>query len=528
MRNAHSICRSGIALIASICVAVCYATTAGAQTTGAPQHARSSMEPRARLASSNPEGNVEKALPRVAAPEGDDRLGFESAFAELRRIVEEQGAQPDRQARIIEAQGRDIETLRLRLGSPVRTIQQQASVPQQEIPPAGQQGTGQEAERVPEMPAAVVSAGDFPRSIQIPGTDSAVRFGGQARMMVVHSLGPLGTDDRFVTSSIPAEGEQQPGEDSRTNYSANPSRVNLDLRSQSPVGSIRTFLEADFAGSGNAMRLRHAFIQTRQWVAGQTWSTFSDPEAEPLGIDFEGLNAISLFRQPLIRYTHLLRPHLGLALALEDPAPDLTGAQGVNLTPDFITRLRWEPPESLGKRLLARPAHVQAAILVRTLRGEPLDQPEVTLTTGGFGVNVSGVSIPRWDTDDRVKFAANFGWGIGKYITDLGTLGGQDAVYDAAANSLRALSVSSGYIGYERQWRPTFTSAVTYGLVNVGNLDVQPDNALHRTHRATINLTWNPITNADVVIEFLSGTRVNKDRKRGTSSQIQAGWLFRF
>jgi hypothetical protein len=30
------------------------------------------------------------------------------------------------------------------------------------------------------------------------------------------------------------------------------------------------------------------------------------------------------------------------------------------------------------------------------------------------------------------------------------------------------------------------------------------------------------------VIEFLTGRRVNKDGAQGTSSQIQAGWTFRF
>jgi hypothetical protein len=38
----------------------------------------------------------------------------------------------------------------------------------------------------------------------------AVKVGGQARMTLVHSLAPIGTDDRFVTSSIPV-GDDQPG-----------------------------------------------------------------------------------------------------------------------------------------------------------------------------------------------------------------------------------------------------------------------------------------------------------------------------
>ena len=33
---------------------------------------------------------------------------------------------------------------------------------------------------------------------------------------------------------------------------------------------------------------------------------------------------------------------------------------------------------------------------------------------------------------------------------------------------------------------------------------------------------------ADIVLEFLAGTRVNKDGQRAASSQVQAGWLFRF
>ena len=106
--------------------------------------------------------------------------------------------------------------------------------------------------------------------------------------------------------------------------------------------------------------------------------------------------------------------------------------------------------------------------------------------------------MPGWDRDDRIKFATNNGWGIGKYITDLGTLGGQDAIYDPSTGTLRALPVSSAYVGYERKWRQAFVSAFTYGIVNVANLDIQPDNALKRTQRTSFNVTWSPVPQADV------------------------------
>ena len=114
------------------------------------------------------------------------------------------------------------------------------------------------------------------------------------------------------------------------------------------------------------------------------------------------------------------------------------------------------------------------------------------------------------------------------HVTDLGTLGGQDAVYDPVAGTLRALPVSSAYFGYERKWRHTLVSAFTYGFVNVGNLDIQPDNALKRTQRTSVNVTWSVVPQADIAVEFLFGTRVNKDNQLGKSSQIQTGWIFRF
>ncbi len=459
----------------------------------------------------------------------------EAALADLRSVVERQRALLEEQSRLIEAQGRELQTFRERLAettqlaqnvrNDIAELKKVPTSPTTTAAVAAAAGGVQEPQRTPEMPAPVVSAGDFPGSLQIPGTDAALKIGGQARMTLVQTLGPLGTDDRFVTSSIPAEGEERPGEDSRTNYSPAASRINLDVRSHTPIGPMRTFLEGDFAGSGRTMRLRHAFIQTSRWLFGQTWSTFSDPEAEPIGIDFEGLNAISLFRQPLVRYTRPIWGDVGLALALENPAPDLSGAQGVNLTPDFIARLRWQPERARGGALrLTRTEHVQAAVLVRTLRGTPEDQPDLTLSTQGFGVNVSGILVPRWDAEDRVKFASNAGWGIGRCITDLGTLGGQDAVYDADVNQLRALPVSSGYIGYERLWRPTFTSAITYGIVNAENLDIQPDTALQRTHRATINVTWTPIPQFDLVLEFLGG-RPPEQGREARQVEADSGWV---
>ena len=67
---------------------------------------------------------------------------------------------------------------------------------------------------------------------------------------------------------------------------------------------MRAFIEGDFAGlAARPSGCATPTASGRACVVGQTWSTFADPEAEPDGIDFEGLNAIALFRQPLVRWT---------------------------------------------------------------------------------------------------------------------------------------------------------------------------------------------------------------------------------
>ena len=401
----------------------------------------------------------------------------------------------------------------------------------------------QDVHRFPELAEQAVTAGDFPGSMRIPGSDAALRIGGRVRMTSVNSFDPIGTDDRFIASSIPVEGSEAARKGDRTTYTAAPSQYNLDLRTPTGVGAMRAFIEGDFAGpgSGNVFRLRHAYGQWRKLTVGQTWSTFSDPEAQPDGIDFEGLNAISLFRQPQFRWTQRLGERLALAVAAENPspaisAPDGIAVQGVNQVPDLVARLRWAPGEktlvqgALGnwrQDRLSGGGHVQLAFLLRQIRGEYV--PDTTLSTMGGGLHYSGrITSPLQADRDRILFALAGGWGIGRYISDLRAEGGQDAVYDPATNTVQALPVLSGYVGYEHWWIPALRSTATWGTVYIDNFDFQTGGALHRTDRATFNLSWSPIPRIDIVSELLWGRRLNKDGQRGEARQLQIGTTFRF
>jgi hypothetical protein len=396
-------------------------------------------------------------------------------------------------------------------------------------------------QRIRDLPSDVVSAGDFPGSMRVPGTDVAMKVAGLVRATAVNTFGPLGTEDRFVTSSIPVAGSPEAGKEPRFVLTAIPSRVNLDVRTPTGVGAMRAFVEGDFAGDGRVFRLRHAYGQWKSLVIGQTWSTFADPEAEPDGIDFEGLNAIALFRQPLVRWTKPLGERFSFAAAAENPAPDITSARGVSQVPDLVVRVRWQPEAGrqqgpLGIKgpfarmnVFRKDAHVNLALLLRQIRGEPLDQPNTTLATAGFGVGLSGRLTAPWQADKgQGTFSAYAGSGIGRYITDLGTLGGQDAYYDPETNTVDALPVFAWYLGSERRWDAKLRSTFTYGTVVVDNIAAQPGNAFHMTNRWSLNLTWSPIPRVDLVSEFLFGNRTDKDGQKGSSSQLQLGTHLRF
>ena len=150
------------------------------------------------------------------------------------------------------------------------------------------------AQKAPELPPTVVSAGDFPGSIRIPGTDAAIKFGGRIRTAAVFTLGPLGSEDRFLTNSIPVEPDDEAaGKGQRTTFSANTSRFNFEMRTPTGAGHMRAFIEGDFFGSSETekrtdFRLRHAFAQFQRLPRGPDLVHVLGPGGRPPGPGLRG------------------------------------------------------------------------------------------------------------------------------------------------------------------------------------------------------------------------------------------------
>jgi len=443
---------------------------------------------------------------------------------ELREVLAEQKLQLSAQQGLIDSQQEEIERQHALLQSVQAQLNrlaanQQTIGPSQENAAQPQQLIGLD-EVVAAQPESTSFGDDFKGSIPIPNSDAAIKIGGFVKMSGVYTLDPLGSDDRFVVGSIPVGDSDSDLKSGEVKVAANQSRLGIEIRDSTSYGPLRAFVEGDFAGNGDTYRLRHAFGQFRQILAGKTWSTMVDNRATPEEIDFEGINGRIQVRQTQLRYFPKFGRNVDLLIGLEDPAPDVTGGQGVSQYPDLVASVR---------RNWSDRWHVKTSLLLRQIEAKwDLDE-SVADSTFGWGLSVSGrVGLGMSDERDNILFQLNYGDGLGRYINDLQELGGQDAHFNPLTGELETLNVFSGYVAYQHWWQESLRSTLTFSWVDVENLDFQDDSAYARTDRAIVNLLWSPVSRVDVGGELLWGRRENLDGTNGTARQIQIGAKYRF
>jgi len=372
--------------------------------------------------------------------------------------------------------------------------------------------------------STVFDEDSFPNSTMIPGTNAATRMGGFVKMNIVETFDSLGSLDRFIAGSIPVPQESSTA---RTTMTVSQSRLNWDLRDKTRLGTLRAYVEGDFAGSSDntsdIFRLRHAFGQYKDVLAGKTWSVFQDTDAAPEEIDFEGINGAVNVRQPQVRYFPKIGQDWDLMFSLEDPSPEVTGGVATSKIPDLVASAR---------RTWLERWHLRGAVVLRQITGiwgdDETGETESQVT--GYGISLSGKTSTRfWNASgsDNILFQLNIGEGIGRYINDLNTIGGEDAVFDDNGN-LETLPVFAGYIAYQHWWRENTRSTINLSWVKVDNLDFEPDEAYQKTFRGALNYIWSPTPRIDLGAEVIFGSRENKDGQRATATQLQISSKYRF
>lgn len=388
-------------------------------------------------------------------------------------------------------------------------------------------------------PSNTIYDPNFPGAWYLPGTTAAMKLGGYVNLSVVSSFDPMTKPDRFIVGSIPPEGVILPDAVEGIQVSAQQTRVNLEYREQTKLGEIRSFIEGDFQGSSDGFRLRHAFGQFRSILAGYTWTTFMDIDAQPEEVDVEGINGQILLRHAQVRWFPQFGEEVKLKLALEDPVTDVVNGESQRGFFDVVASLNRMPLGPLGRW------NYRVGFILRDLKAIETDpetgevRPGATAqSTTGWGITTSGRNpVEWWGGDDYFLWQLTYGEGIGHYINDLHSMGGGDAVFDPDGD-LKALPVFSGYLSYMhrwplaqsffKKWPGVLRSNFTLSWVNVDNYEFEDGINYHETLRASVNTLYSPTENIQIGLEYLWGKRTNQDRSKGTATQLQFAMRYIF
>jgi DcaP outer membrane protein len=354
--------------------------------------------------------------------------------------------------------------------------------------------------------------------IPIPNTEVLVKFNAKPRLDFTDDPQNTGNPDRFVTATIPVEGDFFKGGGNRFNANAKGSQLSIDVRAPNIDGSPRFYYQNDFFGGGGGeleFRVRQLYGEIYNVVLGQTYSVFEDPDAWPDTVDYEGPNSAVFARRPLVRYLWQLNKNWEVNFGLEKPGAEVDtsidpNAVGVDHAPDGGLNVRWENKDV---------GHVQLGAIFRDIG---VKGPIVgSQSTFGWGLNLSdSFNVTE---NDSIQTQLTYGEGIFRYFND--DFINNDAAFDRSGN-LTAIPVFGGMIGFTHKWNDTFRSTASYGYVHIDNEFSQGPHQYHLTHYASLNLVWQIRKRLSIGFEGLYGHKEEKSGADGDAFRLQLGIVY--
>lgn len=421
-------------------------------------------------------------------------------------------------------------------------------------------------------------AGSFPGSFQIPGTKTSMKIGGYVKLDMIDDL--KGTNQNGSTidfSTIQIDGTPQANRQNQFQMTARQSRFNIETRTPTDSGDLKTFIEADFLGSNSnetysnsaAPRLRHLYGEWANVLAGQTWTTFFDVATAPETIEFNGpVGQENGVRQAQLRYTWPISKQDSLAVAIENPEGDFAGADhgglGTNgnapssrvsdTVPDFTAR--YVHNETWGRFSLAglaRRIAVDTGGASQSFQGPNGNfNYSGSASTWGYAGSLAA-QFPTFGKDSLTMRALG-GPGIGRYLANANSTSGAvtgmapngatnanpgDGAVLSSDGSLHAITAYGGSIAYKHYWTDEIRSTVAAGIMRRDNpMAYLPVNSLAEERSLHANVIWSPIPQANIGIEYIHGevelegqTAANRALgygDKGSMDRVQVGVQYLF
>ena len=453
------------------------------------------------------------AVPVILSQEGDQNA---DKIQVLQKQLDEMKKQMvDVQAQIAEFSGGKVPATTSRGVPKEETAAEQAAA--LHIAPAAQQTTAaatyqtdnQDQVAAPRMDNAPLDP-KYPGYFRLPGTSTMMKIGGYFKTDFVYDLKPAGDSDRFIPSTFPIP--TPPGVNNST-LSVRPTRLNLDFLIPVSSASVRFFIEGDmFGSSSNTPRLRHAYAQVKNFLIGQSFSNFMDPDAGPDTLEFQGPNSQVSIRNPQLRYSFRLSEKTNLRISVEKASSDVAFK-----TPEFSALPNAPSPDGVVTfRNDNITGHIQISGLFRSVAAYLPDGRNESVF--GWGINAAGAF--KLFSKDMFVYQGAYGTGIERYVNDTSGLGIDAAVTDASRPHLKPVPLTATYGAYQHYWTKKVRSSLIYGFAQTQNTDLQSGSAFHQSNYSAANVIWNPFGSLNVGGEFLYGWIVKKDNSGANAARF--------
>ena len=348
--------------------------------------------------------------------------------------------------------------------------------------------------------------------------------------------------DAFRPSKI-AVPEGEFGANGEASFSIKQSRFGVKGTMPTGEGSpaLNFKFEFDMFGTGAdagkvAVRLRHAYGEWGQLLAGQTNSLWMDIDVFPNVIDYWGPPGMVFYRTPQFRWTFFSDDHSRFAIALEKPGNDVdpgnirlveefseATVRGHQTAPDFTVAYRYD--DAWG--------HAQLAGILRKVGYEYQVNPAEPFKKGsntGWGLDATAAinTIGK----DKLLLGAVYGHGIASYMND----GGMDLAPNAFFNpalpvptlSAEAVPLQGLMLYYDHYWNSKFSSSIGYSYDEVSNTNFQAPDQFHRGEYASVNLLAYPAEKVMIGIEAIWGKKTDNNRQNGDDFRFQVSVKYDF
>ncbi len=341
--------------------------------------------------------------------------------------------------------------------------------------------------------------------------NTKIKLGGFVTLTTATYLeGATTSGDDFPVSKIATD--PSPLDENRLIIDPTSTRLSLRItQSTEALGDVNMYVEGDFRGSGNTIRLRIATLDFKGFLVGQTWSNMVDLASQATTIDIQGVNSRTFFRTAMVAYSRELTKGFKAGVSLEYPYFGYTSFDGnietpIASTPDCVIYL--QSKGGLG--------HIKAAAVARSL--PYLDRGNIE-HRGGWGAQLSGsLNASKALT---LYSQAIYGVNISKYINDLASLS-YDLIEDASRGEMLSTPMSSASFGAKLKLGEKYAlvSSVSRAMLSIDD-DITPSGDTYKWGQyISGSAFYYPTKKMIIGVEYLNGLRVSYSGEQASAQRL--------